>query len=64
MAFAKILDFLRMLKTHSRAPRYNVLVMTEKVKSVIGRYLLLPYFILADTLSSPMTKKQPRMLLI
>ena len=36
MVFAKILDFLRMLKTRSRAPtryQYKVLVMTEKVKT-------------------------------
>ena len=44
MAFGKILDFLHRVKVRSKAPtRYN-LVMTEKVKTVIGYYFLLPDF--------------------
>ena len=42
MAFSKILDFLRRLKIHSRA--HKILEMTEKVKTVVGCYFMLPYF--------------------
>ena len=46
MDFLKILDFLLRLKIRCKAPtRYNTnLVMTEKVKTVIGNFFLLPDF--------------------
>ena len=44
MAFSKILDFIRRLKTRFKAPTgYNV-VMTAKVKTAIGCYFLAANF--------------------